>query len=124
MNLWIGTGNLGRTPELRITESGKSVLNFSIACDRSYTTADGRKVSETDWIPVVVWGRQAEHQARYLRKGSSVTVRGSLRPRSYVDASGNTQKTFEVVAESITWHARIGTPDDVEGADAPEAEAL
>jgi single-strand DNA-binding protein len=114
MNLWIGTGNLGRTPELRVTESGKSVLNFSIACDRSYTTSDGRKVSETDWVPVVVWGRQAEHQARYLRKGSSVTVRGSLRPRSYVDAQGVTVRTFEVVAEAITWHSRIGTPDDGE----------
>jgi hypothetical protein len=52
-------GNLGKDPEMRYTPSGQSVTNFSVASNRSYTGSDGKKVDETTWFRVTVWGKQA-----------------------------------------------------------------
>lgn len=117
MNNWNGIGNLGRDPELRTTPSGKSILNISIAVDRTYyrTKEDGNseRVSATDWIPIVVWGSQAELQAMYLQKGSKIAVEGELRQRDYVLEDGSKRYTFEIHAKNITWLGRIRSREEV-----------
>jgi single-strand DNA-binding protein len=116
MNTWSGIGNVGADPVLRSTASGRSVLNFNIAVDRivRVDTAEGPKTEKTpDWIPVVVFGDAADHQARYLQKGTKVAVVGSLRPRSYVDKSGATHYTFEIHADQIDWLANVRSPTRV-----------
>jgi single-strand DNA-binding protein len=116
MNVWSGIGNVGADPVLRQTASGRSVLNFNIAVDRivRVDTAEGPRTEKTpDWIPVVVFGDAAEHQARYLQKGTKVAIIGSLRPRTYADKSGATHHTFEVHADTIDWLANVRSPTRV-----------
>ena len=75
-------GNLTRDPELRALPSGASVCSFSIATNRVYKKADGSKAEEVEYHNIVVFGRQAETCAQYLKKGSSAYVEGRLRTRS------------------------------------------
>lgn len=109
-NAWNGMGNLGADPQLRSTPSGKAVCNFNIAVDEVYYTGEEgnkRKVTDTTWIPVVVWGRQATNCARYLQKGSKILMSGRLKPREYTDNDGVKHRTFEVVAKEIEFVDKI-----------------
>jgi single-strand DNA-binding protein len=74
-------GRLTRDPELRYTPNGTAVTAFTLAIDRRVTNANGEK--ETDFIPVVVWGRTAEASAQYLKKGQPAAVEGRIQTRSY-----------------------------------------
>ena len=104
MNITMITGNLGKDPVFRKTGSGKPVVNFRMAVDERITRTDenGNRVPDkiTHWMPVVVFGPQAEVCARYLQRGSRVAVQGKLIPRSYPDADGKTQHTFDIDASS------------------------
>lgn len=118
MNQWFGIGNLGSDPTLRSTASGRSVLNFSIAVDRMVRTPStdggtGTVKRVPDWIPVVVFGDAADHQAKYLQKGTKVAVTGSLRPRTYTDKQNIEHHTFEVQADRIDWLGNVRSPDAV-----------
>ena len=94
-------GNLGRDPEMRFTANGQAVANFSVACNRRYTTRDGEQRDETEWVRVVCWGRQAEIAGQYLQRGSQVYVEGRLQTRSWEDQQGQTRYMTEVVANNF-----------------------
>jgi len=74
-------GRLTHDPELRFTQNGIAVTRFSLAIDRPFTNQQGER--ETDFLDVVVWRRQAENVAAYLRKGSLAAVDGRVQVRSY-----------------------------------------
>jgi len=99
LNRIILIGRLTRDPELRYTASGKAVANFALAVDRKFTNQQGER--ETDFINIVVWNKQAENCANYLKKGSLAAVDGRLQIRSYEDREGQRRKTAEVVAGSV-----------------------
>jgi len=92
-------GNLTRDPELKTTNSGVSVCNFTIAVQRRYKNASGEY--EADFIPIVVWKNQAESCHTYLKKGSKVGVSGSLQIRNYEDKEGNKRTIAEIIAEEV-----------------------
>ena len=94
-------GYLGRDPEMRFTPSGKSVANFSVACNRTWKGADGEKHTETEWFNVVAWGNLAEISKQILSKGSLVYVEGRLQSRTWQDNDGNQHKSIEIVARDI-----------------------
>jgi single-strand DNA-binding protein len=96
MNTVILIGRLTRDPELRYTNSGHAVANFTLAVDRPFS-----KNKETDFIPIIVWQKQAENCAEYLLKGSQVAVEGRLQVRGYEDKQGNKRSATEVVASSV-----------------------
>ena len=96
MNTVILIGRLTRDPELRYTNSGHAVANFTLAVDRPFS-----KEKETDFIPIIVWQKQAEICAEYLLKGSQVAVEGRLQVRGYEDKQGNKRSATEVVASSV-----------------------
>jgi single-strand DNA-binding protein len=91
-------GRLGRDPELRYTQSGQPVCNFSMATDESYTDRDGNRQDRAEWHKVVVFGRQAENVSNYLKKGSLCFVEGSLQTRQWEDKEGQTRYTTEIKA--------------------------
>ena len=93
MNKYIGCGNLVRNPESRETSTGKAVCNFTIAINGYNDTVD--------FIPIVVWGTQAENCAKYLNKGSKVAVVGELKSRSFEDRDGNKRSVLEVIASEV-----------------------
>ena len=93
-------GNLTRDPELRALPSGMNVCNFSIATNRVYRDREGKKQEHTDFHNVVVFGRQADTVAQYLKKGSSVFVEGRIQTRSWDDkTSGEKKYSKEVVPD-------------------------
>jgi single-strand DNA-binding protein len=125
MNTVHVTGNLGQDPILRTTGSAKSVINFTIACDRKQTVTgpDGvaRVVKTPDWIPVVVFGVQAENLFKYLQKGSGVLVTGSLRPRTITDRNNIQHSVFDVDATdgSVEFLSNIKSPNVAQQQPAP-----
>jgi len=94
-------GRLGRDPELRYSQSGQPVCNFSMATDESYSDRDGNRQERTEWHRVVVFARQAENVANYLKKGSQAFVEGRLQTRQWEDKEGQTRYTTEVVAQRV-----------------------
>ena len=76
-------GNLTRDPEMKTLPSGITVTNFSIATNRRYKDREGNYQDATDFHNIVVFGRQAETTAQYLKKGSSAFIDGRLQTRSW-----------------------------------------
>lgn|SRR5690554_4378063 len=99
MNVVILIGRLTKDVELRYTQAGKAVATFTLAVDRPFTNQAGER--ETDFIPVVVWGKSAEHCANYLGKGRQTAVEGRMQIRSYEDQKGQRRRVTEVVANSV-----------------------
>jgi single-strand DNA-binding protein len=102
VNKVILVGNLGREPELRATQSGQSVCNFSLATTERFTSRDGQAREQTEWHNIVVWGKPAEACGRYLKKGSQAFVEGRITNREYEarDGSGKRYRT-EIVAQRV-----------------------
>lgn len=100
-------GNLTRDPELRALPGGMNVCSFSIATNRVYTGKDGKKQEQTDFHNVVVFGRQADTVAQYLKKGSSAFIEGRLQTRSW-EKDGQKQYRTEIVADRVQFGPRSG----------------
>ena len=92
-------GRLTRDPEVKNTTTGKAVATFTLAVDRRFKNKDGQK--EADFIPLVVWGKQAEFVGQYLSKGSQIGVSGRLQVRSYDGQDGQRRYVTEVVADEV-----------------------
>lgn len=88
-------GRLTRDPELRHTQSGKAVANFTLAVDRQ------SKDEQADFIPVVTWNNTADACAKYLAKGSLVFVEGSMQTGDYTDKEGIKRYKTEVIARNV-----------------------
>ena len=101
VNKVILVGNLGKDPELRYTQTGSAVANFSLATSEQWNDREGKRQERTEWHNIVVWGKQAEHCGQYLSKGRQVFIEGSIRTRSYDDKSGNKRYITEIVAQRI-----------------------
>ena len=101
VNKVILVGNLGKDPEVRYTQTGSAVANFSVATSEQWNDRDGKKQERTEWHNIVVWGKSAEHCGQYLSKGRQVFIEGSIRTRSYDDKSGNKRYITEVVAQRV-----------------------
>ena len=86
MNKVFLIGRLTRDPELRYTGSNIPVASFTVAVNRTFTNAQGER--EADFIPVVVWRKQAENVKNYLNQGSQVAIDGRIQTRSYDDTDG------------------------------------
>lgn len=99
MNKVVLIGRLTKDPELRFTPgNGTAVASFTLAVDRKYKK-DGQQ--EADFIPIVVWGKQAESTANYVTKGKLVGVSGRIQTRSYDAKDGNKRYVTEVVADEV-----------------------
>jgi len=101
VNKVILIGNLGRDPELRHTQNGQAVVNFSLATTESWNDKNGEKVERTEWHRIVAWGRTGELCAQYLSKGRTVYIEGRLQTREWEDKEGNKRSTTEINANSV-----------------------
>ncbi len=106
MNRIILLGRLTRDPEVRYTQTGKVVCQFTLAVDRPFTNQEGQK--EADFIPVVIWGKQAETCGNSLTKGQRVLVEGRLQIRSYDAKDGSKRYVTEVIADRFEFIERKG----------------
>ncbi|MFH1473057.1 MAG: single-stranded DNA-binding protein [bacterium] len=108
LNKAIIIGNLTRDPELKSLPSGVQVASFGVATNRVWKNKEGVKQESVEFHNIVVFGRQAETTAQYMRKGSSILVEGRMQTRSW-DASDGTKKyRTEIVADRIQFGPRSG----------------
>ncbi len=113
-------GNLTKDPELRYTPQGTAVTSFRIAVNSRYKQSDELK-SETLFIDIVVFGKQAESCSQYLSKGRPVLVEGRLQERRW-ESDGQQKSKMEIVASSVRFLSR--KPDaQAGGAESGTADA-
>jgi single-strand DNA-binding protein len=99
LNKVVLIGRLTKDPELKFTPgTGTAVATFTVAVDRRFSK-DGQR--EADFIPVVVWGKQAESTANYMSKGKLIGISGRIQTRSYDAKDGSKRYVTEVVAEEV-----------------------
>lgn len=133
LNKVILIGNLGRDPEVRYTQNGTAVANFTLATNEVWTDKAGGRQERTEWHRIVVWGKQAEIAREHLAKGKQVYVEGSLQTRQWDDREGNKRTTTEVKAARVLMLGRPegggdfraaapGPPQEVVAEEAPPAE--
>ena len=99
LNKTILQGRLVRDPEMRTTQSGKSIASFTLAVERDFAPQGQQK--ETDFINCTAWNGTADFIAKYFSKGSMATVCGSLQIQNYTDRDGNKRSTPNVNVENI-----------------------
>lgn len=99
-------GNLTRDPELKSLPSGVQIATLGVATNRVWKDKNGAKQESTDFHNVVVFGRQAETSAQYLRKGASVMVEGRIQTRSWEGQDGKKNYRTEIVADRIQFGPR------------------
>ena len=105
-------GRLGRDPELRYTQTGSPVANFSIANNRSYTTSSGEKREEVNFFNCIAWSKLGEIIVEYCKKGRRIGIEGRLQQRSWDDKDGNKRSTVEIVVENFQFLDSKSTSDD------------
>ena len=99
INRVILVGRLTKDPDLRYTPNGVPVATFTLAVKRPFSNQQGER--ETDFINCVVWRRQAENAANYLKKGNLAGVDGRIQTRNYEGQDGKRVYVTEVLAESV-----------------------
>lgn len=101
-------GRLTKDPEIRYTPSQKVVAQFTLAVDRPFTGADGKK--EADFIPCVVWGKSAELIGNSCQKGHRLFVEGRLQIRNFEAKDGTKRYVAEVIVNSFEFIERKAEP--------------
>ena len=97
MNSWSFTGNLGRDAEQRYTQSGDSVVSFSVGVKAGF----GDKATTT-WANCSMFGKRGESVAPYLKKGALVGISGELNNREYQDKEGQKRYSLDVRVSDLT----------------------
>lgn len=104
MNKIILTGRLTKDPEIRYTQKGKVVAQFTLAVDRPFTNQDGQR--EADFINNVAWGKTAEVIGNHVHKGHKILSEGRLQIRQYTDKNGAKRYATEVIVNNIEFLER------------------
>ena len=101
LNRVVVMGRLTKDPELRKTNSDIALATFSLAVDNSVKEADGTR--GTLFIDCRIFGTQAENLVKFTRKGSRISVDGSLNQRNFIRQDGTKGKSIEIVVDSVTF---------------------
>ncbi|MGJ3240039.1 MAG: single-stranded DNA-binding protein [Anaerolineae bacterium] len=122
-------GNVGRDPELRYTQSGVPVCDFSVAVTsrwRDSTTNEQRE--KTNWYRVTSWRGQAEVVAKYVKKGMSVMVVGTAEASAYMGQDGQPRASLDITARDVQFLTRVdgegGSGDDYDGGYSSNSQEL
>jgi len=101
INKAILIGHAGKQPEVRYTQGGAPVANFSLATNEYWTSNTGERGERTEWHKIVAWGKLAEFCQEYVHKGSYLYVEGRIQSRSYDDRDGIKRYITEIRALEI-----------------------
>ena len=91
-------GRLGGDPELKYTQSGQAVCNFSLATSENWKDKAGNKQERTEWHRIVMWAKLAEVANQYLKKGAQVYLEGKIQTETYDNKEGVKQYKTTIVA--------------------------
>jgi single-strand DNA-binding protein len=96
VNKVILIGNVGRDPEIRYTQSGDPIANFTLATNEVWNDKSGQKQERTEWHRVEVFGKTAQVVRDYVSKGRPVYIEGSIRYEEWTDKDGNKRNTTRI----------------------------
>lgn len=99
MNKVLLIGRLSKDPELRYTQGGTAVANFTLAVNRRFTNQSGER--EADFINCVAWSKTAEFVANYFKKGQQMAMEGRIQVSTYDGNDGQKKWKTDVIAEQI-----------------------
>ena len=111
INKIILIGNLGKDPDVKTTEKGKKVANFTVATSEKYKDHTGQEVNKTEWHRIVQWGKLAEITGKYLKKGSKVYCEGKLETRKWTDKTGVERYTTEINCHTMQMLSPFGNKE-------------
>ena len=118
LNKVILIGNLTADPEVKQTQSGLSVVSFTIAVNRRVSKEAEQKA---DFINIVAWRKTAEFVGQYFKKGKPILVCGAIQTRSYTDKSGSKRIAVEVLADEVGFVESKAASEAPSGTYEPEA---
>ncbi len=106
-------GNITRDPELKALPTGIKVCSFSVATNRVWKDTNGAKQEAVEYHNIVVFGKQAESTAQYMKKGSQILVEGRIQTRSWEDKnSGEKKYRTEIVAENVQFGIKLNSKSE------------
>ncbi len=109
-------GNVGRDPELRSTQGGVAVCDFSVAVSRRWNDRNsGQQREETTWFKVSCWRGLAETVSQYVQKGMQILVTGEVKASAYLGNDGQARASLEITARDVQFLGRRGDRMDVPG---------
>ena len=109
LNNTVLVGRLTKDPELKKTQSGISVVKFTLAVNRSFRDESGE--TQADFISCIAWRAQADNLAKYMRQGSLIGLEGRIQTGSYETEQG-IRYTTDVVANNITFLESKGSQNN------------
>jgi single-strand DNA-binding protein len=113
INKVILVGNVGKDPEVRYSQSGTPVANFSLATNERFKDRNEEWQERTEWHSIVAWKRLAEIVGEYVAKGSKVYIEGKIQTSSWKDRqSGEKKYRTEIVARDLLLLGPRGNSDD------------
>ena len=101
MNNWSGVGRLTKDVDLRYSQSGTAVANFTLAINRPFKNQDGER--EADFIRILAFGKTAETIAQYVKKGQQLGIEGRIQTGSYENKQGQMVYTTDIVVNQFTF---------------------
>ena len=102
INKVIIVGNLGQDIEMKYTQDGQAIANFSVATSESWTNkGTGQKQEQTEWHRISIFGKLAEVANQYLHKGSKVYIEGKLQTRKWQDKNGQDRYTTQIIVSGF-----------------------
>ena len=104
LNQVVLVGRIVKTPELRMTETGKKTATVTLAVPRNYKNSDGEY--ETDFLDCTLWTNVAENTTEYCQTGDMVGVKGRIQTRTIQNEDGSKRRKTEIVAEKVTFLAQ------------------
>jgi single-strand DNA-binding protein len=102
-------GNLGQDPEIRATQDGREIANFSLATTENWKDKNtGERQSKTEWHRIVVFSQGLVGVIKnYVKKGSKLYIEGALQTRKWTDKSGVEKYTTEIVLQNYNSNLQI-----------------
>lgn len=113
VNKAILIGRVGKDPEVRFTQEGKAIANFSIATSENWKDKSGEKQEKTEWHNIVAFGKLAEIIGEYVKKGSLLYIEGKITTEKWQDKeTGKDRYTTKIIAEQMKMLG--GKPESVD----------
>lgn len=116
MNKVVLIGRLTKDPDLRYTQSGMAVCQFTLAVNKNLSKdkkeeMEAQNKPTADFPRIIVWGKMGENASKYLKKGSQCAIDGSIQTGSYEDNNGNRVYTTDIVAQHVEFLTRLTQND-------------
>ena len=105
LNKAIIIGNITKDPELKALPSGVKVCSFGVATNRVWKNSNGQKQESADFHNIVVFGKQAEFTAQYMKKGNQIMIEGRIQTRSW-EKDGEKKYRTEIVADNVQFGSK------------------